>query len=217
MLLHTYLARQCATHGIRRGQIPELLQLSNVNKALRRFDALVAGGLHDEDLIDRIRRCEPLGGDAFEEALAETRHQIAVDEQERALHEELQRRAAFRPHLWVIHENRVPSPIFVVAMLGIDRFKRIELPDEIAALTHTGHIMMEIASMLNERLKDPKYLSSPFGKPKQILYRDAYDHSYVYDVAERRFTDEQHKHPPIDRVSMGRKRNLGSQFPFRIR
>lgn len=140
-----------------------------------------------------------------------------MDAKEEALREELQRRAAFRPHLWVIHENRVPSPIFVVAMLGIDRFKRIELPNEIARLTHTGHIMMEIASMLNERLEDPKYLSSPFGKPVQILYRDTYDHSYVYDVAERRFTDEQHKHPPIGKVSMGRRRNRGAHIPFRIR
>lgn len=74
MLLHTYLAQQCAEHGIRRGQIPALLQLSNANKALRRFDAFVAGGLYDEDLIDRIRRCEPLAGDAFDEVLAAARH-----------------------------------------------------------------------------------------------------------------------------------------------
>jgi hypothetical protein len=112
MLLAAYLAQQCATHSIRRGQIPALLQLSNANKALRRYDALLAGGLHDADLIARIRACPLLAGDAFEESLEFTRRAIELNARERMLAAELRARRDFRPHLWVIHENTVPSPIY---------------------------------------------------------------------------------------------------------
>ncbi|MFN5876923.1 MAG: hypothetical protein ACK45E_11675, partial [Ignavibacteria bacterium] len=91
-----------------RGQIPALLQLANVNKTLRRYDALLAGGLHDHDLLDRIRRCEPLAGEHFDEVVDATRAHIERARREQLLAQELKRRREFTPHLWVIHENKIP-------------------------------------------------------------------------------------------------------------
>jgi hypothetical protein len=49
--------------------------------------------------------------------------------------EENLQRATFAPHLWVIAERKIPSPIFVVAIFGVDRFLRVPLPEGIATLT----------------------------------------------------------------------------------
>ncbi len=214
MLLSAYLARQCATHSIRRGQIPALLQLSNANKALRRYDALLAGGLHDVDLIARIRACPLLAGDAFDESLEFTRRVMEANARECALVAELRARRDFRPHLWVIHENTVPSPIFVVAWLGIDTFKRVELPETVAQDPSVGSGLVTLARWLSDNLQDKAYLCSPFGRPTQILYRDTYDHSYVFDVAQRRFTHELNEPPPVGRAQLT-LRNSSSIIPIR--
>ena len=215
MLLAAYLARQCATHSIRRGQIPALLQLSNANKALRRYDALLAGGLHDADLVARIRACPLLAGDAFEESLEFTRRAIELNARERMLAAELRARRDFRPHLWVIHENTVPSPIFVVGFFGIDVFKRVELPKHVAQDPDVGSQLVELARFLTDNLRDKAYLTSPFGRPTQVLFRDTYDHSYVYDVATRAFTHELREPPPIGRALLTLRNSSSSINPIR--
>lgn len=200
MLLDAYLAHQCAIHSIRRGQIPGLLQFKNANKALRRYDALLAGNLHDEDLLDRIRACPLLCGTGFDEALARTKHKRACDAREKAKVQELRARRAFTPHLWVIHERSIPSPIFVVAFFGIDTFKRVPIPAEVTAQPSLGPQLVVLARILTANLEDRAYLCSPFGRPTQVLFRDTYDHSYVFDVEQRRFTHELHEAPPVGRA-----------------
>ena len=214
MLLHAYLAQQCATHSIRRGHIPALLRLTNANKALRRYDALLAGGLDDADLLARIRACPPLAGDSLDVAIADTRRACEVNRREAELARELKRRAAFQPHLWVVHERSRPSPIFVVAMYGIDVFKRVDLPQEIARMSHAGARLVAIASMLRSGLQQQDYFCSPFGRPVQVLYRDTYVHSYVFDVESQRFTHELHAPPPLGsaRLTIG---NASLLIPIR--
>jgi hypothetical protein len=212
MHLHAYLAQQCAQHKIRRGTIPSLLHISNANKALRRYDALLRGDLSDADLIERIRACPLLAGEHFDEALEETRRYVDASRKERLLADELRARAAFTPHLWVVPENKIPSPIFVVAMLGVETFKRFEIPEEIASLSNPGDILIALGSMLKERCSDRAYMASPFGRAVQVLYRDTYDHSYVYDIEQQCWIDELFTCPPSGQTRIA-IRGSSTQFP----
>jgi hypothetical protein len=212
MHLHAYLAQQCAQHKIRRGVIPSLLHLSNANKALRRYDALLRGDLSDADLIERIRACPLLAGEHFDEALEETRRYVDASRKERLLAAELHARAAFTPHLWVVPENKIPSPIFVVAMLGVETFKRFEIPEEIASLSNPGDILIALGSILKERCRDRAYMASPFGRAVQVLYRDTYDHSYVYDIEQQCWIDELFTCPPSGQTRIAIK-GSSTQFP----
>jgi hypothetical protein len=212
MHLHAYLAQQCAQHKIRRGTIPSLLHISNANKALRRYDALLRGNLSDADLIERIRACPLLAGEHFDEALEETRRYVDASRKERLLADELRARAAFTPHLWVVPENKIPSPIFVVAMLGVATFKRVEIPEEIASLSNTGDILIALGSILKERCSDRAYMASPFGRAVQVLYRDTYDHSYVYDIEQQCWIDELFTCPPSGQTRIALK-GSSTQFP----
>jgi hypothetical protein len=212
MHLHAYLAQQCAQHKIRRGTIPSLLHISNANKALRRYDALLRGDLSDADLIERIRACPLLAGEHFDEALEETRRYVDASRKERLLADELRARAAFTPHLWVVPENKIPSPIFVVAMLGVETFKRFEIPEEIASLSNPGDILIALGSILKERCNDRAYMASPFGRAVQVLYRDTYDHSYVYDIEQQCWIDELFTCPPSGQTRIALK-GSSTQFP----
>lgn len=77
-----YLQMRCETQGIRRGAIPQLLGYSNSNKALRRYDAFLAGAFDDAEMLSRLRSCSQLVGDGFEQALAESIAEQKLDSRE---------------------------------------------------------------------------------------------------------------------------------------
>jgi hypothetical protein len=189
-----------------------MLHLKNANKALKRYDALLRGELNDADFIARIRACPELAGDGFDEALEETRRYVEACREERRLAAELRARAAFTPHLWVVPENKIPSPIFVVGFFGVEAFKRFEIPEEIASLSNPGDILIALGSMLKERCKDRAYMASPFGRAVQVLYRETYDHSYVYDIEQQGWIDELFTCPPTGQARISVK-GSSTQFP----
>jgi hypothetical protein len=70
----------------------------------------------DQGIIDRVML-----------ASAQQRHDSA---RAKVLAEEESYGKAFRPHLQVQTERRVPSPIFVAAIMGVHRLRIVALPDE---------------------------------------------------------------------------------------
>lgn len=205
MDIKAYLEQQCVKTGIRRRDIPMLLGYRNTAKALRRYDAFVAGNITDEDIVQRIKQCPKLAGSDFELALAHTAHIQRVAERELLFAHELRDRITFKPHLWFEHERSSPTPIIVVAMLGEHRFRCLELTDEIAALPETDYKLFEIRLMLRDLLEQqPRHpvLMGPFGRAIRVLYRDTYDHSTVFDLATLEIIDERFTVPKMGKAAL---------------
>jgi hypothetical protein len=93
--LNEYVLLCLKQHNKKRGDIPSLLGLTNANKALRRFDALLSGNIQDEDMSKRLRSSRCFGGPGLEDALLVTSRKIAIDEQERIMTNELRHRRWF--------------------------------------------------------------------------------------------------------------------------
>lgn len=197
MLLPSYLAHKCAEFHIQRGAIPSLLGLHRVAKALRHWDAVLSGAMDNTEFIERIRGCPIFAGPACDDAIAAS---IQYAEEQRrarfdAVHE--QQRALFRPHCWVVHENRVPSPIFVAALCGVDFFKRIDLPDAIINESQQTLQLQAVADFIEIELPHSRYCHGPFGKACFVHFRDRYDHAFIYDLALKSFNAEHHAPPPL--------------------
>ena len=193
MTIASYLEGRCSLHDIRRGSIPSLLGLKNSSKALRRYDAFVSGEYHDADMLDRIRGSPLLYGTGFEEALAFSIAAQKHEREEQALHMELRRRRSFVRHIHVEHERTRPEhPFFVIAMLGIDHFKRIDLPREAHATTDVRRFL-ELCSTTIRTVSEegiaPQVQRGPFGAPVAFVCRFTYDISFIYDVASASFND----------------------------
>ncbi len=206
MTIDQYLEKEWTAHGIARGRIPALLGFSNPNKALRRYDAFLAGAFDDADMLSRLRSCSLLAGDGFDQALAESIAKQELERRERALEQELKDRRSFVPHLYAEHEKRIPEhPFFAIAFLGINHFKRIDVPEEIMNIEDTGQRLLAVKEFIDnlvDAYMELRVLGGPFGKVLRFLFRDTFDVAYVYDINERAYTDVRTSAPPEQRVSL---------------
>jgi hypothetical protein len=189
--LRNHVTHQLRQLQARRSAIPALLgfaHTTNPAKCLRRFDAVCQGDLRDSDLIERIIG-SPLGGAILAEVFSQLRHLDTVDRQEKMLLQERRDRENFVPHIHAVHERRIPEhPFFVIAFLGIDHFKRVDLPSSILQMTDTSAQLLAVWDLMDHICTSEEYqriTGGPFGRATRLLYRDAYDHAYVYDVESR--------------------------------
>jgi hypothetical protein len=206
--LGDHVTQQLSLLGLRRSDIPRLLGFAattNPAKCLRRVDAVCHGDIGDTDIVDRLI-ASPLGGDVVSTIIAQLRHLDAVDSQEQALLDERRARAEFVPHIHAMHERRIPEhPFFAIAFLGINHFKRVDLPASILQMTNTSAQLLAVWDLMDEICTSEEYYritGGPFGRARTLLYRDAFDHAYVYDVASRAVIEEINGVPSISTATI---------------
>src|SRR6516162_2576553 len=92
----------------------------NIDKGLRRLEALMAGDLRTtKTLIDALPTALDLSPEVVARAIEDTRQTIAEAEAEA--------RATFKPHAMIISERVRPSPLFIAAIMGVNRILRVDL------------------------------------------------------------------------------------------
>ena len=210
MSLSSYITTQLRELGLKRGDLPRLLGYTNPNKCLRNLDHLLSGDFNQTLLIQRIQE-SPIGGETFLSELDREKNKRRIDQQEREKVQELKDRKSFVPHLHFIHERNVPSPIHVVCFIGVNHFKRLELPDYVFEITDEDQRVQVVEGFLRDYLLNPptyQYINSVFGRVRQILYRIEYDRSWVFEVSENRFIGEHHGVPRmgVSRLDVGGRR-----------
>lgn len=86
----------------------------------------------------------------------------------------------FRPHLWVKGEREIPSPVFVAALCGIERFLKVSLPKGITKLAwERQKFLVESAAVRFFRRQ--KGQAGPFGSITGFYYRPTT--SVTFDVS----------------------------------
>jgi hypothetical protein len=87
-------------------------------------------------------------------------------------HEDLEYRRQFIPHAILITTNRIPSPIFVAAMLGVERLLRIDLDISQSPITYTKQVLSKLP------------IGVPaFGKVVGFVVNFSPDHAVQFDLA----------------------------------
>lgn len=188
-MLRHFIVNRLHQLGLTRKDVPQLLGYRNTSKCLRNLDRFLAGDFSHKELSYRILH-SPLGGDDFRTVLLQAQHQRDVDLRELSKVRELKERSVFSPHLFFIHERSIPSPIHAVAFVGAEHFKKMELPAYIQEKLTCVDCLDTIEKYLISYVSNPpsaRYMNSLFGKAVQILFRDTYDHAFVFDISELRF------------------------------
>ncbi|MFM7775433.1 MAG: hypothetical protein ACKO9V_11450 [Candidatus Kapaibacterium sp.] len=103
------------------------------------------------------------------------------------------------------HERTRPEhPFFVIAMLGIDHFKRIELPPEAQStedIIGFQTMCREVIDRIMSEGAAPQVVRGPFGRPARFVCRFTYETSLVFDISADAFTEVRHAPPPEQRVT----------------
>ena len=85
--------------------------------------------------------------------------------------EELEWRAAFRPHAIIATERSVPSPIFVAALIGVEKIRRIDFDTSLPEETFVRQALA----------KTPAHTIA-FGRPIGVTVNYAPDRAVRYDL-----------------------------------
>jgi hypothetical protein len=117
--------------------------------------------------------------------------QKGVEDTTRQLHEahEAPWRAAFKPHAIIFTERKIPQPIFVAAMIGVDELLRIDFPPLAGSETYRDLAVEGICSKLarwNRNFERRKGLGSydlpAFGRPVGFVVNYSPDHAVWFDL-----------------------------------
>lgn len=155
--------------GLSRRELALRTGYKNVTKAIRRLEALMRG-----DLASSRGLIEALPG-----ALDITPREVA-DAVERSWQylkemDEAEWRAGFVPHAVVLTERKIPQPIFVVAIVGVERLLKASF--DLSAPEH--EIPARALAAVRKHLAQWSYPIPSFGKPTGYVV------NYTPDRAER--------------------------------
>lgn len=87
----------------------------------------------------------------------------------------------FRPHLQVLTEHTVPSPIFVVAWTGVNYWLRVQVPLEVLLMSRTRKLH-EVGRIVRAHYAEKKGRTLPFGAITGYLLRTLPDRAIRFSV-----------------------------------
>jgi hypothetical protein len=158
----------------------------NEAKGLRRLSALRSGDLAScKDLIVSLPQALDVPIETVEAVISENKRQlIELDEQRRA-GEEAAWRASFRPHAIILTDRTVPQPIFVAALVGVNRILRIDFDDIAKPTSFVDQALAGVRHRIEEFGGDAKSGRSQlpaFGRPVGLVVNYTPDAAIRYDL-----------------------------------
>jgi hypothetical protein len=114
--------------GLSRDEFAKRLGYKNFAKGIRRIDVLCDGHLEGtKHFLDVLPQALEISSETVKRALDQTGRELELAEKQEAEARDKIWRENFRPHAIILTERTVPSPIFVAAMIGVEKLLRIDL------------------------------------------------------------------------------------------
>lgn len=204
-----YIKSRLAELGISRGDLGR--KLGRSNKCLRRLDAFLETLQEQTEFISRIQTAIEADESIWKDCIAKDREQLRLEREALEKIREEKERAKFVPHLWMIGERRIPSPIHVVAFCGEAIFKKANLPQDILLFdlkTQINIVRRRFQLFCEERNRS----AGPFGPIIGYHYRQTYDIAYEFDMEGSLLSTLRGKFPRNKASLTIKGKDLGNSF-----
>jgi hypothetical protein len=128
LAIATLIRSRMTELGLSRGEFVNRLGYKNIAKGIRRIDVLCEGDLEGtKHFLDVLPQALETSAETVKLALDQTVRELELAAKEEAAARDKIWRENFRPHAIILTERKVPSPIFVVAMIGVEKLLRIDI------------------------------------------------------------------------------------------
>jgi hypothetical protein len=128
LAIATLIRSRMTELDLSRGEFAKRLGYKNVAKGIRRIDALCDGNIDGtKQFLDVLPRVLETSTETVKLALDQTVREIELAEKQEAEARDKLWREIFCPHAIILTERTVPSPIFVAAIIGVEKLLRIDL------------------------------------------------------------------------------------------
>ena len=128
LAIATLIRSRMTELGVSRGEFAKRLGYKNIAKGIRRIDALCEGGIEGtKHFLDALPQALETSAETVKRALDQTVRELELAEKQEAEVRDKIWREDFCPHAVILTERTVPSPIFVAAIIGVEKLLRIDL------------------------------------------------------------------------------------------
>jgi hypothetical protein len=147
----------------------------NIPKGLRRLEQLCQGDFaRSIALIHALPAALEVGTEVVKQAVEQSQQNLREAK-------ELAWRETFRPHAIIVTEREVPQPIFVAAVIGVERLLRLDLDPALGPVTYVSQAL----DGLKQRLTRWKGMIPAFGRPVGFIVNFTPDRAVRYDLEGR--------------------------------
>ena len=171
--IQTLVSSRCKELGLRPVELIQRCGYKNISKGFRRLEQLCQGNFNSSATLIRTL---PAALDVPVEVLTG-----AVEDTQRQIHEaeEAAWRAAFVPHAIIQTERERPTQIFVAAILGVDRLRRVDFDLKQGPASY----IKQSLNGVREKLARWKSDQIPtFGRPTGLVVNYSPDHAVRFDL-----------------------------------
>jgi hypothetical protein len=128
LAIATLIRSRMTELGLSRGEFAKRLGYKNIAKGIRRIDALCEGDVEGtKQFLGVVPRALETSAETVKRALDQTIRELELAEKHEAETRDKIWRENFRPHAIIVTERSVPSPIFLAAIIGVEKLLRIDL------------------------------------------------------------------------------------------
>jgi hypothetical protein len=128
LAIATLIRSRMTELGLSRGEFAKRLGCKNIAKGIRRIDALCEGDIKGtKQFLDVLPQALETAAETVKRAPDQTVRELELAEKQEAEARDKIWRENFRPHAIILTERTVPSPIFVAAIIGVEKLLRIDL------------------------------------------------------------------------------------------
>jgi hypothetical protein len=181
---------RCRELGLRKIDLIRRTGLQNQAKAIRRLNNLLDGDLKStRGLVAELPATLAVSPEEVEKAITETRAVLAAEA-------DAHWRASFIPHAIIETERRIPSPIFVAAVIGVEKILRIDFDNSDC---EESYLSQALAELEKRRERWPHGLPG-FGRPTGITVNFSPDNAVQYSLDGSRIAEL----PKACRIGFGR-------------
>ena len=157
--------------GLSRGEFAKRLGYKNVAKGIRRIDGLCEGDIEGtKQFLDVLPRALETSGETVKRALDQTVRELELAEKQEAKAQDKLWRENFCPHAIILTAQTVPSPIFVAAIISVEKLLCIDLDATQGPVSFVRQVL--------ERLPDGV---PAFGKPIGFVINYSPDKAVRFD------------------------------------
>lgn len=178
--IRALIEHRCRELGLTRADLIRRTRYKDVTKGMRRLEELCEGDLRrGQGLVKMLPAALGLPAEMVEGAVKETWNQLVEADRRAAEEKEARWRAAFEPHAIILTEKRVPEPIFVAGLIGIERLLRVDLDLAADRSSYVYQALNGIRAKLERWQSD---MLPAFGRPTGVVVNYAPEWAVRYDL-----------------------------------
>jgi hypothetical protein len=171
LAIATLIRSRMTELGLSRGEFAKRLGYKNIAKGIRRVDALCEGDIEGtKQVFDGLPQALETSAETVTRALDQAVREIELAEKRESEARDKIWRENFRPHAIILTERTVPSPIFVAAIIGVEKLLRINLDLTQRPVSFVRRVL--------DRLPEGVIA---FGKPVGFVINYSPDHAVRFD------------------------------------